>query len=61
MNISCLTNPMTSVLSLCIHGWIPIRVVEYDRVSTCQVDTNTTAPSGQYENKDLVILVETLH
>ena len=61
MNISCLANSMASILSLCVHGRIPIRVVKNDSVSPCQINTNSTTASGQDEDKDFVVLVESFH
>ena len=39
-----LANSVWSVLSLFIHCWIPIRIIENDAVCPCEIDTNSTAP-----------------
>jgi len=44
VDIACLANAMASVLGLCIHRWIPVGVVEDDRVSASQVDTDASGP-----------------
>jgi hypothetical protein len=36
-----LTNSMRSVLSLFVHRWVPIGVVENHTVSTSQIDADT--------------------
>ena len=46
---------------LCIHGRVPIRVVEDDCVSSSQVHAYAAAASGQDEDKNLGIAVEALH
>lgn len=38
VDISGLSNPMTAILGLCVHGRVPITVVEDDRVCASQVD-----------------------
>lgn len=35
MNSFGLTNSMTSILSLFVHGWIPISIVKNDTISSC--------------------------
>ena len=39
-----LTNAMTSILGLFVHGWVPISVIEDDTVSSCQVDSYASTP-----------------
>ena len=52
---------MTPVLCLCIHGRIPITVVEDNSVSSSEIDTNTTTTCRQDEDEDARIGIETLH
>ena len=52
---------MTAVLSLCIHRRIPVRVIEDDRVSAGQVDSNASGPSRENEAEYPLISVESFH
>lgn len=52
---------MTSVLRLCIHGVVPIGVVEDHRVRARQVHSDSTRSSRHDEAEDLRVGVETLH
>lgn len=58
MDCFSLANPMASILSLLVHGWVPIGIVENDAVRACQVNANATASSGRYEAEDLLVQVE---
>lgn len=48
-------------LCLLVHCWVPITVIEDDRVSTSQVDAHTSTACRQDEHKVLGICVEALH
>lgn len=48
-------------LSLQVHGWIPIRVVEDDTVGTRQVDANTARPRAEDKNKIFWVAIEPCH
>ena len=61
VNVSRLTDAMTSVLRLSVHSRIPIRIVENDSVSSSQIDTNAAGSSRQYEAKYARVGVESLH
>jgi len=61
MNLAGLADAMASVLCLCIHCWIPVTVVEYNRVGAGEVDTKTTAACRENERKDAPIGIEALH
>lgn len=60
MHISGLSDTMTSVLALLVHGRVPVRVVKDDRVCSRQVDTQTSRPSRENEHGNLGIRVEPL-
>ncbi len=60
MDVSCLTNPVTTVLCLCIHGWIPVRVVEDDSISPGQIHPQTTRARGENETEYTIITIEAL-
>ena len=60
MDIARLTNAVRPVLCLGVHGWVPVRVVEYDRVCPRKVDTETAATSGEDECEDFDVVVETV-
>lgn len=61
MHVSCLTDAMTAILSLGIHGRIPIRIVKYDCISPREVNADTTGTSRQDEAKNPAVGVEALH
>lgn len=61
MDISGLTNSMAAVLSLSIHGRIPVTVIENDRVGTRQIYTNATRACGQDETEDALVSIEAVH
>ena len=53
---------MNSVLSLQIHLRVPVRVKDNDRVSSLQVESQSSSPSTQQKHIELTIrLVEQLH
>jgi len=45
----------------CVHGWIPVLVVENDGVGAGQVDAKPTTTSAQNKTKNLGVAVETVH
>lgn len=49
---------MRTVHRLLIIGWVPVAVVEDDRVSGCQVDTQTTSPGGKEERECVAVALE---
>ena len=53
-----LANPMRPILSLLVHRWVPVRVVEYHTVCSCQVDADTSAARRGNEAEDLRIQIE---
>ena len=61
VNVAGLPNSMASVLSLCIHGGIPVAVVEYDSVRSCQVNAHTAASRREDETEYTRIIVEAIH
>jgi len=61
VNVTCLSDTMTSVLCLGIHCGVPVTVVKDDRVSTCQVDTDASRASRQDEAEDSPVHVEAFH
>ena len=58
VDISGLSNPMTSILGLSVHCWIPIAVIEDHCVSPSQIDPNPTRSGAQNEGKVLAVIVE---
>lgn len=61
VNISRLSNSVTPVLSLGIHGGVPITVIEHHCISPSQVNTNTSTAGGQDEAKYAAVRIESLH
>ena len=61
MHVASLADAVTPVLCLGVHGGIPVTVVEYDRVCTGQVHTDTARARRQDEAEDAPIHVETFH
>ena len=58
VDIPCLSNPMTPILGLSVHCWIPITVVEDHSVRPSQVDPHPTRSCAQNEGKVLAVIVE---
>ncbi len=44
---------MSPVHGLLVYGWIPVTVVEDDRVGGSQIDPQTPGPRTQQEDKDI--------
>ena len=61
MYVSGLTDAMTPILGLSIHGGVPVTVVEYNRVGSGQINADTSRPRGQDETEDATVHVKTLH
>jgi hypothetical protein len=61
IDVSSLTNPMTAILRLGIHGGIPIAIIENDRIRTSQVDTHPAGPSRQDEAEISCVPIEAVH
>lgn len=61
VDVSRLPDSVAAILSLCVHGGIPVTVVEHDRVGACQVHAHTSATSRQDEAENTTICVEALH
>lgn len=40
--VSGLANSMASILSLLVHGWIPVSIIENDITGTCQIQSDTS-------------------
>ena len=61
MDSLCLADTVRSILSLLVHRWVPICVVENDTVSSGQIDTDATTPGWWDEAKDLGVEIETIN
>lgn len=61
VDVSSLADTVATVLRLCIHGGIPVAVVEYDCVGPSQIHPDAAAASWQNEAEDSAICVEALH
>lgn len=61
MNISGLSNSVAPVLSLGIHGWVPVTVIEHHSISPSQVNTYTSTAGGQDEAEYATVCIEALH
>ena len=48
-----LTNPVAASLSLEVILWIPVRVVDNDSISSCEVDAKTTGPRAEEKDKPI--------
>lgn len=57
----CLADTMATILSLLVHSWIPVSVIEDHTISSSQVDADTTAPRWRDETEDLLVEVELIH
>lgn len=61
MHVSGLTYPVTAVLSLSVHGGVPVTVVEHYSVSSGQIHSHASGPRRQDEAEDSLVCVESLH
>ena len=61
VDVSCLTDAMAAVLSLGVHGRVPVTVVEDHSVGAGQVHPDPPAASRQDEAEDATVCVEALH
>lgn len=61
VNISCLTDSVTTILCLSIHGWIPVTIVKDDSIGSSKIHTNATRSCRQDETKYPLISIESLH
>lgn len=61
MNISGLSNTVAAVLSLSIHGGVPVTIVEDHCISPRQIYSHTTTPGGQDETEDSTVCIKTFH
>lgn len=61
MDVSSLADTVATVLRLCVHGGVPVAVIEYDCVGPGQVHPDASAASRQNEAEDSAICVEALH
>lgn len=59
-DISGLPNTMASILSLLVHGWVPVSVIEDNIAGSSQVESNTTRSGTRDETKDPGIVIEAL-
>jgi len=61
VDVARLSNAVTSVLCLCIHSRVPVRVVKDDSVGASQVDADASGPRRQDEAKNPAVGVEPFH
>lgn len=52
---------MAAVLSLLVHGWIPVSVIEDDVASPCQIKTNASRTSTTYKAQHSRVVVKSFH
>lgn len=56
-----LAYPMTPILSLLVHGWVPVGVVENDTVCSGQVESYPSTSGRTDETLDVLVLIEVVH
>lgn len=61
IDISGLSDSMTPILSLRVHGRIPVGVVENDRIGAREIHADTTRPRTQNHTEDALVGVESFH
>jgi hypothetical protein len=61
MNLPRLSDAVTPVLGLRVHGRVPIAVVKNDRVCSGQIDPDPTTSRRQNKEEDTLVIVKTLH
>src|SRR5271155_869155 len=49
---------MTTILTLLVHAWIPIRVVKYHCIRSGEIDTETARARGENEDWNLVVAIK---
>ena len=57
-HILCLTNPVSSVGGLGIHGWVPIIVIEDDRVRCGESHTQPTGSGREKKDENIRIILK---
>ena len=61
MHVARLSDAVAAILGLRVHGRIPVRVVEDDRVGAGQIDADAARARAQYEAEYALVVVEALH
>lgn len=61
MDIPSLTNSVTAILGLSIHGGIPVAVIKNNSVCSCQVHTHTPTSSWKDEAEYAFVRIEPFH
>ena len=52
---------MASILSLLVHCWVPVSIVEDDITGSCKVEPNSSWSGTTDEAKDSRIIIESLY
>ena len=52
---------MASILSLLIHCWVPISIIEDNIAGSCKIQSYSSRPGTAYEAEHLRIIVESLY
>ena len=58
MDVPGLSDPVTPILCLSVHRWVPVAVVEDHGVSPRQVDPHPARPGAQNKRKIFAVVVE---
>lgn len=61
MDISSLTNSVTAILGLSIHGRIPVAVIKNNSVCSCKVHAYTPTSSWKDEAENAFVCIEPFH
>lgn len=58
--ITCLSDSMTSILALLIHGWIPVEIIKDDRVGPSEVDAQASGSTREDESQDTRVIIKAI-
>ena len=56
-----LSDAMAAILGLLVHGWVPVRIVEDNAVSSGEIDADAAAPGRRNEAEYLLVVVESIN
>jgi len=60
-DVSCLSNSMASILSLFIHGWVPVSIIKNDVTSSSKIKSNSSRARATNKAKYSWIIVKPLN
>ena len=61
VHVSGLADAVAAILSLGVHGRVPVRVIEHDSIGSSQVNPEPSTPRGEDEAEDSLVAIEPVH